>query len=189
VERRAEASTGTAHPVVPRPRTYRRRRLKRRLQHTSRWSLRPSSDRSESRPEKNPTWYRAIGKLYAIVPPIGAVLAQLPRSTGRSSPAQDGGFADPEGRSVGGACKTPRRANRRRGPHQSPTLDERPPRGERRRVGSVTHRRRPRPALSRPVPSDVPLRGDGRRTLTTDGVGPTAPSGAGPRRSRIRPGG
>ena len=80
---------------------------------------------------------------------MGIRLAQYGRSTGRSRPAPTGGCLDPEARPVGGAHKTPRRANRRRQPHQSPTppstsstphptLNERPRRGEQSRVGSVT---------------------------------------------------
>ena len=79
-----------------------------------------SRKRDASRPERKPTRAFATTLLHHIVPPGSAVRPQVARSTGRSSPALNGGFVDPEGRPVGGAHKTPRRANRGREPHQSP---------------------------------------------------------------------
>ena len=97
-----------------------------------------SRKRDASRPERKPTRAFATTMLHHILLPVSAVRPQVARSTGRSSPALNGGFIDPEGRPVGGVHKTPRRANRGREPHQSPTLNERGRKAERSRVGSVT---------------------------------------------------
>ena len=97
-----------------------------------------SRKRDASRPERKPTRTFATTMLHHTLLPASAVRPQVARSTGRSSPALNGGFVDPEGRPVGGAHKTPRRANRGRKPHQSPTLNERGRKAERSRVGSVT---------------------------------------------------
>ena len=82
-----------------------------------------SRKRDASRPETKPTRTFATTILHHILLPASAVRPQVARSTGRSSPALNGGFVDPEGRPVGWAHKTPRRANRGRKPHQSPTLN------------------------------------------------------------------
>ena len=135
-----------------------------------------SRKRDASRPERKPTRAFATTMLHHTLPPASAVRPQVARSTGRSSPALNGGFVDPEGRPVGGAHKTPRRANRGRKPHQSPTLNERDRKAERSRVGSVTGRRSTHPTqrgcepdaqergreLSMNRLSDTPERLDGR---------------------------
>ena len=64
-----------------------------------------------SRSGRDPTWWETIVKLHPAILWDSAVRAQVSRSTGRSSPAPDGGFGDPDGRPVGGAHKTPRRVN------------------------------------------------------------------------------
>jgi len=79
-----------------------------------------SRKRDASRPERKPTRVFATTMLHHTLLATSAVRPQVARSTGRSSPALNGGFADPGGRPVGGAHKTPRRANRGRKPHQSP---------------------------------------------------------------------
>ena len=98
----------------------------------------PSRKDDASRPGRKPTRWETTVNFHPPVLPDSAVRAHVSRSTGRSSPAPNGGCVDPEGRPVGGANKTPRRANRGRKPHQSPTLNERTRQGERSRVGSVT---------------------------------------------------
>ena len=98
----------------------------------------PSRKYDASRPRRKPTRWETTAKFHPPVLPDSAVRAHVSRSTGRSSPAPNGGFVDPKGRPVDGAHKTPRRANRGREPHQSPTLNERTRQGEQSRVGSVT---------------------------------------------------
>ena len=70
-----------------------------------------SRKRDASRPERKPTRAFATTMLSHILPPDSVVRPHVARSTGRSSPALNGGFVDPKGRPVGGAHKTPHRAN------------------------------------------------------------------------------
>ncbi len=62
-----------------------------------------SRKRDASRPERKPTRVFATTMLHHTLLTTSVVRPQVARSTGRSSPALNGGFADPEGRPVGGA--------------------------------------------------------------------------------------
>jgi hypothetical protein len=128
---------------------------------------------------RTPTGWGTPVKSHRPVLPDSAVGPQASRSTGPSSPAPNGGFADSGGRPVGGAHETPRCANCQNHVKAPPSTSEvlRPSEVG----GSVT-----RPVLlDRPRGPSFPRPTSPRRSSTA-GTERTPERGSGPRRRPVR---
>ena len=112
------------------------------VQHLSRWSLRPvRRSRHDGRqttgllPPDSPADALFRG---AVVYRSSDTVAHVGGITGRSSPAPNGGDADPEGRSVRARNDLPPRRQLTASPTSKPLPPRGPRQGERSRLGSVT---------------------------------------------------